>query len=169
MEQRRMEGGYLKLEVMRKALEPVVHERMSQGTGEKILKEKKKVSGWSMEEMRERPNIAVEVDTEEMRKWRGLSQSEMDLHWKNLAERTEEEVLNKYEDEESKKEAFRGRGALLEWRRVRKSKKYRIRMWREDCWARIFSLLREYNLQRQQSKQEELTDKENQIKRKSGR
>ena len=41
-----------------------------------------------------------------------------------------------------------------------KAKKHRIRMWREDCWARIFLLLREYNLQRQQSKQEELTEEE---------
>ena len=53
--------------------------------------------------VREKPNTAVDVDTEEMRKWRGLSQSEMDLCWKNLVERMEEEVLNKYEVEESKK------------------------------------------------------------------
>ena len=39
----------------------------------------------------------------------------------------EEEVLDKYKVEASKKEGFRGRGAPLEWRRVRKSKKYRIR------------------------------------------
>ena len=34
-------------------------------------------------------------------------------------------------------------------------KQGRVRKWREDCWARIFSLFREYNLQRRQSKQEE--------------
>ena len=76
---------------------------MSQGIGVKGFKENKKVSGLSMEEMKEKPNIAVEVDTEEMRKWRGLSQSEMDLCWKNWVERMEEEVLNKYEVEESPK------------------------------------------------------------------
>ena len=59
-----------------------------------------------MEEMREQPNIAVEVDTEEMRKWRGLSQSEMDPCWKKLAERMEEEVLDTYKVEESKKRGF---------------------------------------------------------------
>ena len=49
-----------------------------------------------------------------------MSQSEMDQCWKNLAERMEEEVLDKYKVEESKREAFRGRrGAPLEWRRVR--------------------------------------------------
>ena len=53
-----MEGSSLQLEVMRKVLELVVHERMSQGKGVKGFKEK--------------------------------------------------EVLNKYEVEESKKEAFRG-------------------------------------------------------------
>ena len=36
----------------------------------------------------------------------------MDLRWKNLAGRMEEEDLEKYKVEESKREAFRGRGAL---------------------------------------------------------
>ena len=49
-----------------------------------------------VEEMKEIPNIAVEEDTEEMKRWRSLNQSEMDLCWKNLAERMEEEVLDKY-------------------------------------------------------------------------
>ena len=35
------------------------------------------------------------IDTEEMRKWRCLSQSEVDSCWKNLAEKMEEEVLDK--------------------------------------------------------------------------
>ena len=55
----------------------------------------------------------------------------------------EEEGLNKSEVEESKKEAYRGRDSPLEWRRVRRSRKYRIRKWREDCWARIFALFRD--------------------------
>ena len=126
-ERRRMEGSSLKVEVLQKAPELVVHERMSQGKGVKGLKEKKKVPGWSFEEMKEIPNIAVVDDTEEMRKWGGFSQSEMDLCWKKLAERMEEEVLGKYKVEESKREAFRGTGAPLKWRRVRKDKKYRIR------------------------------------------
>ena len=46
----------------------------------------------------------------------------------------EEEVLDKYKVEESKREAFRGKGPPLEWRRVRKNKKYRRSNWREDCW-----------------------------------
>ena len=87
------------------------------------LKEKKKVSGWSMEEMMEKPTIAVEEDTGEMKRWRGMSQSEIDQSWKNLVERMEEEVLDKYRVEESKKEAFRGGGAPLEWRRMRKRQK----------------------------------------------
>ena len=36
----------------------------------------------------------------------------------------------------------------------------KIRKWRQECWARIFSLFREYNLQRLQSKQEESTEEE---------
>ena len=34
------------------------------------------------------------------------------------------------------------------------------RKWEEDCWAIIFSLFREYNLQRLRSKQEESTEEE---------
>ena len=83
LEQRRIEGDSLQLEVMRKVLWLVVHERMSQGKGVKGNKEKKNESG----KMREKPNIAVEVHTEETRKRRNLSQSEMDQCWKNLAEK----------------------------------------------------------------------------------
>ena len=129
LERRRMKGSSLKLEVMQNVPELVVHERMSQGKGVKGLKEKKKVPGWSVEEMKEKPNIAVVEDTEEMRKWRGLSLSEMDLCRKNLAERMKEEVLDKCKVEESKREAFRGGCAPLKWRTVRKNKKYRKRKW----------------------------------------
>ena len=93
LERRRMEGSSLKVEVMQKVAELVVHERMSQGKGSKREEER---------------NVALVEDTEEMRKWSGTSQSEMDLCWKNVAEKMEEEVLNKYEVEESKREAFRG-------------------------------------------------------------
>ena len=43
-------------------------ERMSQSERVKDPKEKKKVPGWSIEERKERPNIAVEEDTEEMKR-----------------------------------------------------------------------------------------------------
>ena len=72
----------------------------------------------------------------------------------------EEEVLDKYKVEESKREAFRGRGVPMEWRTVRKNKKDKIRDWEEDCRARIFALFREYNLQRRQSNPEESTEEE---------
>ena len=89
-----------------------------------------------------------------------FSQSEMDLCCKYLAGRMEEEVLDKYKVEESMREAFRGRGAPLEWRRVRKNKKYRTRKWREDCRARIFFLFRAYNVQNLHCKQEESKEEE---------
>ena len=85
----------------------LVNERMLQGQRVKNTKEKKNVPGWSAEEMKERPNVAVEEDTEEMKRWRRLNQSEMDLCWKNLAENMEEEVLDKYKVEESKRGAFK--------------------------------------------------------------
>ena len=96
----------------------------------------------------------------------------------------EEEVLNKCKVEESKRGAFKGGGKPLKWRRVRRNKRKTIRKCEEDCWAIIFSLCREYNLQRLQSKQEVSTEEEemkqqhrmaimkhlikNQIKRKDG-
>ena len=93
-----------------------------------------------------KPNSLLEDDTEEMRKWRGLNQDEMDQCWKKLAERVEEEVLDKYKVEDSKREAYRGRGSTLKRRRVRRTRKHKKRKGREDCWANIFALSREYNL-----------------------
>ena len=55
-----------------------------------------------------------------------------------LEKKMEEEVMDKYKVEDGKREAFRGEGAPSEWRRVRKNRKYRIRKWGGDCWARIF-------------------------------
>ena len=55
-----------------------------------------------------------------------MSQDEMDQCWKK-SERMEEEVPDKCKVEDSKGEAYKGRGAPLELRRVRRSKKYRIR------------------------------------------
>ena len=49
------EEGSLQLNVMQKAPELVVHERMSPGKGVKCLKEKKKVKGWSTEEAKGSP------------------------------------------------------------------------------------------------------------------
>ena len=69
-----------------------------------------------------------------------------------------EEVLDECKVEDSNREAYKG--APLEWRRVRRSNKYRIRTWEEDCWARIFALFREYKLQRLQSMHEDSTDEE---------
>ena len=43
---------------------------------------------------------------------------------------------------------------------MRKNKIYRTKKWREDCWARTFSLFDELNLQRLQCNQEESTEEE---------
>ena len=45
-----------------------MHKRMSQGKGEEGFKEKKKVSGWSMEEMREERSVAEKEDAESSEK-----------------------------------------------------------------------------------------------------
>ena len=89
-----------------------------------------------------------------------MSQEEMDQCWKELAEKTEEEVLDKYKVEDNKRGASRGRGSPLEWRLVRRSKKYRIRKWREDCWARILALFRVKSLQHLHNMHEDSTEEE---------
>ena len=63
---------------MHKVLELVANERMSQGKRVNSSKEREKVKGCSIEEVKEKPHIAVEEVTEEMTKWRGLSQSDKD-------------------------------------------------------------------------------------------
>ena len=45
---------------------------MSRGKRVKNPKEKKNAPVWSAEEMKERPNILVEEDTEEIWKWSGF-------------------------------------------------------------------------------------------------
>ena len=105
---------------MQKLPEFVVHERMSQGEEMKGTKVNREVKGWSAGEMKGKPSGSLEEDTGEMIEWRSMSQDEMNQCWRKLVGRMEEEVLDKYEAQDSK---------------------------REDCWARIFALLREYNLQ----------------------
>ena len=87
------------------------------------------MKGCSIEEMIDKANSLLEEDTEEMKTWRGLNQEEMDQCWKKVAERIEEEVLDKYKVEDSRREFYRGRGSPLEWRFLRRSKKYRIQKW----------------------------------------
>ena len=75
LEQKRMEGSSLKAEVMQKVRELVVHERLSQAEEVRGTKEKKKVKGWSNEEVKDKPNSLLKEDTEGMRKWRGGSKA----------------------------------------------------------------------------------------------
>ena len=79
--------------------------------------------------MKNKPSDDREEDTEEMIGWRSTSQEEMDECWKKLAENVEEEVLDKYKVEDSKRGAYKGRGSFLEWKRVQRSMKYKIRKW----------------------------------------
>ena len=60
---------------------------MSKGEEVKCTKEKVKVKGWFIEEMKDKVNSFKEIDTEEIMKWRGLSQEEIDQCWKNWPEK----------------------------------------------------------------------------------
>ena len=69
-------GALCKRKPCKKEPELVVHERMCQGEGVKGTEETKKVKGWSTVEMKDKPNSLLEEDTEEMRKWKSMSQEE---------------------------------------------------------------------------------------------
>ena len=112
--------------------------RNEQVTGAK----KKKVKGLSTEEMKDPANSHLEEDTYELRTWRGRDQEEVDECWNESAVNIDEDALDEYKVEDSQREAYRCRGSSLEWRRARRSRKYRIRKWRECCCARIFALFR---------------------------
>ena len=101
-----------KLVAMQKVPEVVVNERVSQGKSvkKKPQKIRRKYQDGPLKKCRKGQTSLWREDTEEMKKWRDLNQSEIDTCWKKLAERMEEEVLDKYKVEESKREAFRGRG-----------------------------------------------------------
>ena len=55
-----------------------------------------------MEEMKNKPSSSLVEDTEEMIGWRPMNQEEMDKYWKKLVGKIEEEVLDKYQVEDSK-------------------------------------------------------------------
>ena len=63
-----MNRSSLKLEFTQKAREFVQNERMSQGGRVKKTKIKKKVPGRSIEKVKERSDIAVRKDTEEVKR-----------------------------------------------------------------------------------------------------
>ena len=89
--------------------------------------------------MKEKTNFAEE-DTGEMKRWRSLNQIEMELCWKKLAERMEEDVLDKHKVEESKREPLKAEVTPWNGEEYAKTRDIKIRNWREDCWARMFSL-----------------------------
>ena len=59
-----------------------------QGKAVKCLKEKKRVPGWSIQEMKEKPNNALVEDSEEVTKWRGLSLTKVGIMWLKEWKRT---------------------------------------------------------------------------------
>ena len=140
-----MEGSSLQVEVMQKVPELVVHARMSKGEQVKCTKEKKEVKGWSTEEIKDKANSRFEIDAEEMFPGEVCVRK----RWINAGRIWREKLRLKFQTSTS------SRGSPLEWELARRSKKYRIRKWCADCWARIFALFREYNLERLQSMHED--------------
>ena len=87
----------LTAEVMQKVPESVVQERMTKGKEVRGIKGKKKVRGWSIEEMEDKVDSLVEMDTGEMLKWRALSQEGIDRSMlEEFGGKMEVEVLNRY-------------------------------------------------------------------------
>ena len=74
-------------------------------------------------------NIAVVEDTEEVQKWRGSSQSEMDLCWKKFGWKNERGSPGKYKVEESKRGLQRWRCPPGMEEGTRKQEIQKIRKW----------------------------------------
>ena len=125
-----------------------------------MIRRKENVRGWSTEELRNTSSSVLVEGTEEMIGWRAMSQIEVDECRTKIAGKIEEEVLSNHKVEDSTKEAYRGRSVPMEWILVRRNMQYRIRKWGEECWARIFSWFREYNLQRAHCMKEDSTEEE---------
>ena len=138
--------------VLQKVPELTVHERMSQDEKARGTKEKKKAQGWSTEDMKDKPSSSLGEDTGEMIEWRGMNQEEVDQCWKKSTEKLTKRFWTSTKVEDSKREACRGRGSSSEWRRVRRSRKYRTRELGEDCCAILFALFREHNVIRWKKK-----------------
>ena len=73
---------------------------------------------------------------------RSISQDCVDGLWKELCGTLEEGVLEKYKVDEANKGGCPGRKEPLDWRIVKRENRFQPRMWREDCWAGIFSWLK---------------------------
>ena len=65
-----------------------------------------KVRGWSTQERKDEPSSSLVEDTEEMISWRAKCQLEVDECWTKIVGKMEEEVLNKYKVEDSKRGAY---------------------------------------------------------------
>ena len=174
-----MDGSCLQTDVTQQIPLMVVHERMSQSEEVSGTKEKKKVKGWSTEEMQDKPNsLGRHRRNEDMERYNSGGHGSM------LEEVGRERMRKRFwtsTRSRTAKEAYRGRCSSLEWWRVRKSRKYRIRKWREDGWAIIFALFRNttcsvckacmrIRLREKTAQNEgcERYDQENQIKRENG-
>ena len=105
---------------------------MKGGESKEEKKKEKKVAGWSTKMTKEVASKKEFEDTEEMVQWRSISEEDIHELWTALCGRMEEEVLEKYNAEEAKKRAYEGRGQPLEWRILKKEKRYppRKMVWR---------------------------------------
>ena len=66
-------------------------------------------------------------DTEEMMPWRYMGQYGINEMWREVCGNMEKEVLDMYKVEEVKKGACKGRGQQLNWRIVKKVKRWQLR------------------------------------------
>ena len=112
LEQKKVGQGVRQVDALQKV--PAAYQRMSQCKKAEGLDERDKVRGWATEEMKNKSSSLLVEDTEEMIGWRAMSQLDVNECWTKIAGKIEEEVLAKYRVENSKREAYRGRGVPLE-------------------------------------------------------
>ena len=104
------------------------------------------------EKMEEKTSKREFQDTEEMEEHQS-GRSEKSVA-KVVQKNHEEESVEKWEVEERKRAAHKGRCDPLEWRLGQRVQQYQPRKWCEDCWARLVSWFTEDNLQPRKSMHE---------------
>ena len=94
--------------------------------------EPKKVEGWSTENIRREEKLCWRTQ----KTWyegEVYSKKNSMKYGKSICKRIEEATLEKSEVGKNKRGGHKGRGNMVEWDMVKDVKKYKRRMWSENC------------------------------------
>ena len=124
-------------------------------------KKKRTYQLWSTKTLGEVASRQECENTEEVVQWRSIKQEGINDLWKDLCERVERKVLEKFQERRGQERYVQGRGEPRECLFVKKEKETSTSQVGEACWAGNFSWFREeYSLQRKKGVQAGETEEE---------